>query len=79
MILLGLKIKEIRKQAGLTQIELAEKAGVTRQVISQIENGTFSGSVVKLENVLTILRYRLSIEVFSFPTLDELGDIFNDD
>jgi transcriptional regulator with XRE-family HTH domain len=79
MINLGLKIKAIRKKSGITQSELAQKAKVTRQVISQIENGTFSGSVIKLEKVLAVLRYQLSIEVFTFPTVEELGDIFNDD
>ncbi|SJM89896.1 putative transcriptional regulator [Crenothrix polyspora] len=79
MINLGLKIKAIRKKSGMTQSDLAQKAQVTRQVISQIENGTFSGSVTKLEKVLAVLRYQLSIEVFTFPTVEELGDIFNDD
>ncbi len=79
MINLGLKIQAIRKKSGLTQNDLAQKAQVTRQVISQIENGTFSGSVTKLEKVLAVLRYQLCIEVFSFPTVEELGDMFNDD
>jgi transcriptional regulator with XRE-family HTH domain len=79
MIHLGLKIKAIRKKSGMTQSDLAQKAKVTRQVISQIENSTFSGSVIKLEKVLAVLRYQLSIEVFTFPTVEELGDIFNDD
>jgi transcriptional regulator with XRE-family HTH domain len=73
MINLGLKIKAIRKKSGMTQNYLAPKAQVTRQVISQIENGTFSGSVTKLEKVLAVLRYQLSIEVFTFPTVEELS------
>jgi|SRR6056297_2877137 len=34
-----LKIGELRKRAGLTQAELAERVGVTRPYLSQLENG----------------------------------------
>ena len=33
------RIQEIRKQNGIGQKELAEKSGVSRTVISQLENG----------------------------------------
>ncbi len=33
------RIKEIRERKGIGQIELAEKSGVSRTVISQLENG----------------------------------------
>ncbi|GIH09663.1 hypothetical protein Rhe02_77300 [Rhizocola hellebori] len=35
----GAQLAEIRKQLGLTQVELAEAAGLTQARISQIENG----------------------------------------
>lgn len=35
----GSQLAEIRKQLGLTQVELAETAGLTQARISQIENG----------------------------------------
>lgn len=35
----GAQLAEIRKQLGLTQVELAESAGLTQARISQIENG----------------------------------------
>lgn len=34
------KIKENREEAGLTQQELAEKAGCSRQFINMLENNT---------------------------------------
>lgn len=34
------RIKEIRKEKGLKQEELAKKSGVARTVISQLENGS---------------------------------------
>lgn len=33
------KIKELRKEQGLTQKELAEKSGVARTIINQLETG----------------------------------------
>jgi DNA-binding XRE family transcriptional regulator len=39
-------IQDCRIKAGLTQIELAEKIGVTRQTIISIEKGTCVPSVV---------------------------------
>ena len=36
---IGRRIKEIRKEKGLTQIELSELSGLTQSVISRIEVG----------------------------------------
>lgn len=40
------KVHELRTKKGLTQKELAEKVGVTRQTIIAIEKGDYSPSVV---------------------------------
>lgn len=37
----GFRLKEIRTAAGLTQAELAERAGVSRETINTVENGVF--------------------------------------
>ena len=42
---MGIKIKERREELGMTQEELAQKSGVSRQTISSLETG-------KYENVL---------------------------
>ncbi len=34
------RLRELRKTAGLTQVELAERAGVSQAAISQVENDT---------------------------------------
>ncbi len=39
------KVKEFRTDLGLTQEDLAEKAGVTRQTIISIEKGVYAPSV----------------------------------
>lgn len=39
-------LKSVRQQKGLTQAELAEKAGVSRKTVNTIENGVFTPSVM---------------------------------
>ena len=53
--LLGLKIKEIRKQRGLSQEKLAELVGIGTANISYIETGKFSPSVSTLEKLSEVL------------------------
>jgi putative transcriptional regulator len=40
------KVNEYRTKAGLTQEQLAEKVGVTRQTIIAIERGNYTPSVL---------------------------------
>jgi len=65
-----------RKQSGLTQQELAELAGVGKNLVYELENGKQS---VRLENLLKVLRV-LNIELdFQSPLRDaflrEVGDL----
>lgn len=39
-------LKEVRTAAGLTQAELADRAGVSRKTINTVENGVFIPSTV---------------------------------
>jgi putative transcriptional regulator len=43
---LGSRLKEARQAAGLTQAELADKAGVSRKTINTVENGVFVPSTI---------------------------------
>lgn len=50
-------VHEMRAKKGLTQEELAERAGVTRQTIIAIEKGNYTPSVllaIKIANVFKI-------------------------
>ncbi|HEV2081995.1 MAG TPA: helix-turn-helix transcriptional regulator [Brevundimonas sp.] len=38
---LGSRLKDVRTAAGLTQAELAERAGVSRKTVNTVENGVF--------------------------------------
>lgn len=56
MINLQYKIKEYREERNMTQVELAEKAKVSRSIISGLENGsvtvTRTDTLVKIAHAL---------------------------
>lgn len=43
---LGVRLKDARTTAGLTQAELAEMVGVSRKTINTVENGVFIPSTL---------------------------------
>lgn len=49
----GFRLREVRKQVGLSQRELAKRAGVTNSTISMIEKNSVSPSVSSLKKVLS--------------------------
>ena len=51
-----------RKEAGLSQSELAKHAGVSRYVVQDLESGTGRTTWGKLQAVLTVLNLRLEPE-----------------
>ncbi len=58
--MLANKIQENRKAAGLTQEDLAEAVGVTRQTIIAIEKGNYVPSVLLAMNLANKLK--MSVE-----------------
>lgn len=54
---LGLKIKQKRQQAGLSQERLAEMVGVTFQQIQKYENGHTTLNILKLQQIAKALNY----------------------
>jgi putative transcriptional regulator len=50
-----IKLREIRKERNLTQEELAGRAGVSRQTIISIENGSYLPSLMLAFNLAKIL------------------------
>lgn len=52
---LGQRVKHLREQNNLTQKELAEKAGITRNYISSIETGRYSPSIETLQKIADAL------------------------
>ncbi len=43
---LVVKLKAVRTAAGLTQQELADRAGLSRKTVNTVENGVFTPSVL---------------------------------
>ena len=66
LILLGNRIKQIRKGLKLTQAQLADKAGLSTNFIALLENGKRSASVDTLLRISQVLKVDLK-ELFDFP------------
>ncbi|KLV08556.1 MULTISPECIES: HTH-type transcriptional regulator PuuR [Photobacterium] len=62
---IGNKIASLRKEHGMSQRELAEKAHMTNSAISSIENGKVSPSVSSLQKIVNVFSLSLS-EFFTF-------------
>ena len=57
MDMYALKIKEFRKKKGLTQKQLAEKVGISRSFLGEIENGKWDIGLtllIKISNILGV-------------------------
>ncbi len=69
---LGKLIKQKRKEKNLTQQKLAKEVGISRQVLSTIENGKLSNlSIRHLETILRLLGYDLCITKHNPFSLEE--------
>jgi y4mF family transcriptional regulator len=53
------KVKELRKQAGLTQQEAATRSGVGLRFVRELEQGKSTVRVDKVDQVLALFGYRL--------------------
>jgi transcriptional regulator with XRE-family HTH domain len=81
LIDIGLKLKEIRKQRGLTQQQAASKASIFRQDVSKIESGSFVGAISTLNKYLQFAGLQLTSQALpsQFVQLDDLKSVFNDE
>lgn len=69
---IGKKLQEVRKAKGLSQRELAARAGLTNGTISLIEQNKTSPSVASLKSLLDAIP--MSIAEF-FATIEEQGGV----
>ena len=56
----GHKLREVRLQKGISQEELAERAGLHRTYVSSVERGERNISLVNIENLARALGVALS-------------------
>ncbi len=66
LVLLGNKIRQLRKNLKLTQSGLADKAGLSTNFIALLEKGKRSASVDTLFRISKVLKVELK-ELFDFP------------
>ncbi len=57
---LGQRIRKLRKEKGLTLVEIAEKTGIAQATLSRIETGTMIGTVESHEKIAETLGIGLS-------------------
>jgi len=76
---IGQKLQAERKALHLNQTEAGNRANLSRREVSEIENGTFRGSVLKVQNYAMALGFTLALQMKRRPTLSELPEIFNED
>ena len=60
---LGNTIKDRRKTLGITQVHLAELAGVNSNTIIRIEKGKINPSVVVINSIADVLGMELTLSV----------------
>ena len=62
---LGVVIRELRKEAGLSQIVFGEKCGFYQTYLSRIENGTANPTI----NAVEVIAKALGISIFDLLSL----------
>lgn len=75
-VLLGMKIKELRKVKHLSQEELSDKIGISPKHLSRLEMGRGFPSLETLEKIAVILNVELK-EFFDFDAFK--GDLISAD
>ncbi len=58
---LGLKIQQLRKEIGLTQVDFAKRVGVGLRFVRELEQGKVSVRLDKVNQVLDFLGYQLEV------------------
>ncbi len=69
-ILLGRRIKELRKELGLTQEKLAELIFLETSTLSGIESGRHFPSLITLEKIANVLKIDLK-NIFDYKHLED--------
>ncbi len=73
ILLVGQKIRQIRKSRHLTQADLASKIGVTQSDLSRMENGEYKVGLDTLFRILQV--FELSMSHFFEEPATDAGDV----
>ena len=66
----GQRIRELRKEIGLTQEALSFKAEVDKTYVNEVENGKRNVSIINLEKIVLALEVSVT-EFFAHPVFAE--------
>jgi transcriptional regulator with XRE-family HTH domain len=61
-IMVGSAVRSARKRAGISQAQLAEKAGTSQPSIARLERGRVSPTIISLEHIAKALGAELVID-----------------
>ncbi|MDO5859382.1 helix-turn-helix transcriptional regulator [Methanobrevibacter sp.] len=64
------KIRQFRQKLGMTQQELADSVGVTRQTVNALENARYNPSLLLAYKITKILGKKYIEDVFIFESDD---------
>ncbi|CAA2142035.1 helix-turn-helix domain-containing protein [Hyphomicrobium sp. ghe19] len=74
----GSRLKQVREAAGLSQRELAKRAGVTNATVSTIEQETHAPSLASLHRLLTAIPISIA-DFFALPVSQKNALFYNAD
>jgi transcriptional regulator with XRE-family HTH domain len=66
----GELVREARKRAGLTQAELADRAGTTQSAIARLESGRTSPALEQVERLLKLCGFQLVVQLEPYDDSD---------
>ena len=66
----GELVREARKRAGLTQQELADRAGTTQSAVARLESGRVSPPLDRVEELVQLCGFQLILELAPFDDSD---------
>ena len=72
-------LQEARTRAGLSQRELARRAGTAQSVVARVERGQTSPTVETLSRLMAATGFNVDMELVSPPTADPVIESFKRD
>lgn len=72
-------VREARTRAGLSQRELANRAGTAQSVVARVERGLTSPTLETLTRLLAASGFNVSMELVPRPATDALVEAFKRD
>ena len=73
--LVGQRIRAAREEVGLTQLQLADRMGVSQPVIAALEGGRGNPTIGQLAAVADALRVGLDVEFPLLPATTRAGQV----